>query len=136
MKKALSLFLAFMFIITSAVAETIDVSTFSDEELTALTQQLQAELFKRHSAGTGVSVPPGRYTAGADLPAGRYQVIVNEDVMAEIVEVYTDSSDKYGKSYWLGSLYGGTTANITLEDGNILEIKSHTVIIRLFTSLF
>ena len=136
MKKLISIVLIALMLISVACSEGFDVKSLNDDELSALNKKIQAELFSRHAAGDGIPVPPGQYVVGIDIPAGRYQIIVNEDVMAETIDIYQNSKDKYGKKYWLGSLYGGTTANVNLADENILEITSHTVTIRIFTSLF
>lgn len=136
MKKVLVVLLVLFLFVPFAFAEGVDLSEMSDSDLEELNRSVQLELFSRHAAGDGVQVPPGCYTAGVDLPAGRYQVIVEEDVYAETIKVYASESSKSGKSFWLGSFYGGTTANIDLQDGGILEITSHTVTIRVFTSLF
>ena len=84
----------------------------------------------------GVSVPPGEYYVGEDLPAGKYTISVDESVVAEIIEVRKNKKDTIGTSYWIGSMYGGPTANITLVEENILVIKSHTVTISTFKGLF
>lgn len=138
MKKVIIFTILVVVLFSTALSETIgfDVTALTDEELNSLNQQLQAELYRRHIAGEGVTVPPGRYTVGVDIPAGRYQVIVDETVAAETIEVYKDEKTSFGKSYWLGTMYGGTTANIDLKDGGVLEITSHTVTLRIFTSLF
>lgn len=136
MKRILVLTIAItLLIITPAIGE-IDLQSMTDDELAALNQQIQTELFNRHAAGTGVLVPVGYYVVGEDLPAGRYQVIASEDDAVVTFEVLYDLKRDFGNTYWLGSVYGGTTANITLKEGYALRVNSKAITLRLFTSLF
>lgn len=136
MKKIFALVLVLVISLSLPAFGEIDLQTMTDEELTSLNQQIQTELFNRHAAGEGVQVPPGYYLVGEDIPAGRYQVIVSEDELVVTFEVIHDLKYDYGNTYWLGSLYGGTTANITLKEGYALRVNSKTIMLRVFTSLF
>ena len=137
MKKLICISIIAVLLMTSvSFAETIDVKSLSDDELAELNKTIQAELFSRHIAGSGVPIPPGRYLIGTDIPAGRYQVVVNEDVAVATFEVINNLKYNSGKTYWLGTVYGGTTANITLDEGMALEVDSRVITLRPFTSLF
>lgn len=83
----------------------------------------------------GVQLSPGLYIVGEDFPAGRYQVIVADDVFSEIIEVIKNDKYTTKDSYWLGTMYGGTTANVTLEDGYKLNVTSHTVTLRTYKGI-
>ena len=137
MKKAISyILILFLLLPLTCIGESIDFHSMSDKALEELNRQIQAELFSRHAAGSGVPVPPGRYIVGEDIPEGRYQVIVEENVIAATIKVINDLEHDFGNTYWLGSMYGGTTANITLKIGQALDVNSKTVTLRIFTSLF
>lgn len=54
-----------------SMAEGIDISTLSDDELVALMARVQEEIVARHIEGTA-NLAGGTYIAGKDIPAGSY----------------------------------------------------------------
>ncbi len=54
-----------------ASASTVDLSSFTDEEIISLLTQVNEELVKRNINKTA-TLPEGAYIAGKDLPAGKY----------------------------------------------------------------
>ena len=63
--------IAFMVCSSLSLAEGIDISTLSDDELVALLGQVQEEIVARHIEGTA-NLSSGTYIAGKDIPAGSY----------------------------------------------------------------
>ena len=62
---------AMMLCMASAMAEKIDLKALSNDELTALLDQTNAEMVRRGISKTA-TLAKGTYTAGVDLPAGKY----------------------------------------------------------------
>ena len=54
-----------------ALAENIDLSGLSDDELLALENRIQAEIVARRIEGVA-ALPAGAYIAGKDVPVGTY----------------------------------------------------------------
>ena len=54
-----------------ALAEPVDLSALSDDEVVALLQSVNDEIVSRGIAKTA-KLPLGKYLVGRDLPAGRY----------------------------------------------------------------
>lgn len=71
MKKLLALSLILILALPAALADGVDLSSMSYDELTDLRSQLEQEIMSRPE-WKEVQVPPGRYVAGVDFPAGRY----------------------------------------------------------------
>ena len=71
MKKICALVLALLLIQSAALAA--DLSGMSFDELLALRDQVQRELISRPE-WKEVTVPPGEYTIGIDIPAGVYSI--------------------------------------------------------------
>lgn len=67
----LCLVLAGLLFALPAMAETIDLSKLSDDEIVALLDSVNAEVVSRGINKTA-SLPQGSYIGGKDLPAGRY----------------------------------------------------------------
>ena len=60
-----------MLLVPVAVADTIDLSKLSNDEIVELLGKVNAELVNRGITKTA-KLPQGTYTAGQDLPAGKY----------------------------------------------------------------
>lgn len=73
MRKAIAVLLVLVFMTCSSLslAEGIDISTLSDDELVALMARVQEEIVARHIEGTA-NLAGGTYIVGKDIPAGSY----------------------------------------------------------------
>lgn len=63
--------LACLLLIPFALADTVDLSTMSDDEIVALLTRVNDEIVKRGINKTA-TLPQGSYIGGKDLPAGKY----------------------------------------------------------------
>ena len=134
MKKLLALILLFALLLTTASAE-IDLSGMSEAELLALSRQIQLLLFGEKLAA-GVTVNPGTYTIGEDIPAGSYKVdVVNPNVSGYLM--ITDASGEYVASHFLGEMLGtNTIGKLVLEDGQTVEISGTNVLFYSYAGMF
>lgn len=74
MKKFLALFLAMMMlVITSALAEDLDLTQMTIDELAALRTRINAEINER-MVGSDSAFPPYDYQVGKHIPAGMYMI--------------------------------------------------------------
>ena len=73
MRKVMAILFVLVIIACSSLslAEGIDISTLSDDELVALMARVQEEIVARHIEGTA-NLAGGTYIAGKDIPAGSY----------------------------------------------------------------
>ena len=73
MRKVMAVVFALVIIACSSfsMAEEIDISTLSDDELVALMARVQEEIVARHIEGTA-NLAGGTYIVGKDIPAGSY----------------------------------------------------------------
>ena len=73
MKRGMAILLVLVIMACSSLslAEGIDISTLSNDELVALMAQVQEEIVARHIEGTA-DLAGGTYIAGKDIPAGSY----------------------------------------------------------------
>ena len=73
MRKVMALLFALVIMACSSIslAEGIDISTLSDDELVALMARVQEEIVARHIEGTA-NLAGGTYIVGKDIPAGSY----------------------------------------------------------------
>lgn len=65
------LMVACLLLIPVAVADTVDLSAMTNDEIVALLDQVNAEIVNRGINKTA-KLPQGTYIAGSDIPAGRY----------------------------------------------------------------
>ena len=70
-RRFISCLLACFLLISVSFADTIDLSSFSDDEIVALLAKVNDEVVSRGINKTA-KLPQGAYIAGKDLPAGRY----------------------------------------------------------------
>lgn len=139
MKKLLALILIFALLVPAALALDIDLTALTDEELLALSSQVKKEAFLRRLPGEGaVTVPQGTYIAGEDFPAGRYTLTVAPGVLEVQINVNKPDAEIYelGDTFYLGTAYGTSTANVNLPEGYILTVTFADVYMRVFKSLF
>ena len=73
MKKFLAILVMLTLTVCScfALADGLDFSGMSDDELLALMKQVQQEIVDRRIEGTA-TLPGGKYIGGKDIPAGTY----------------------------------------------------------------
>lgn len=125
MKKICALVLALLLIQGAALAA--DLSGMSFDELLALRDQVQRELISRPE-WKEVTVPPGEYTVGIDIPAGVYS-IEHAGKRSGNFCVWGAAVDDYKAN---GGLLINTTiskdnpflARLVLKDGNVLETNT------------
>ena len=60
-----------LLLIPVAVADTVDLSSMSNDEVVALLDEVNEEIVRRGINKTA-KLPQGAYIAGSDIPAGRY----------------------------------------------------------------
>ena len=110
----------------AALADTVDLSSLTDDEIVELREKVNAEIVSRGISKTA-KLPQGTYLAGSDLPAGRYIytcLAVGDDWGN--VTVYTDGGK--GKQVLWDVVTAPdegqdpTTIFITLNEGD--ELKS------------
>ena len=125
MKKLVSfaLSLALMACAIPAFADGPDLQSMSDDELVSLRDAINAELASRNFQEKEVTVPPGRYKVGEDIPAGTYTISAAGKVMS-MVTTYTASGD-YGMIYNVTS--DSPVGKLELADGQEIEISVEPV---------
>lgn len=135
MKKLLTLILALALILPAvALAEVPDISGLTVDELIELNHLIQQRLFSEKLIN-GVSVPPGSYVIGEDIPAGTYRVEITGGT--GYFDLNRDSKGWLIKSGLTGSGYNVTEiGKITFEDGNTLDLYNSTFILFPYTGLF
>ena len=74
-RRLLCCLLICLLLIPAAVADPVDLSSMSDEEIVALLDQVNQEIVSRGINKTA-KLPQGAYIAGKDLPVGRYILTV------------------------------------------------------------
>lgn len=77
MKKIIALFLTLTMLFSIALAESIDLSSLSYDELVILVNRAQLEMMKSDK-WQEVEVPPGTYIVGKDIPAGQWTIAVHD----------------------------------------------------------
>ena len=111
--------------ICSALAESFDLSQYSNEELIALETAIQAEKLARGLAKSA-TIYSGTYIIGKDIPAGEYSIETVKGA-ADHLEVY-DASGKHIGSYAIGtSSNRSPIGRLELKDGYRIEFDSCTL---------
>jgi hypothetical protein len=96
MKRLLTIILVMLFA-GSAVAESIDLSSMTADELEALQEQITIELKERNGVQS-VTVPIGVWKVGEDIPFGHWTITTSENAMYGWSSVvYCEALDETGK---------------------------------------
>lgn len=124
MKKILAFILSLLMLLcsASAMAEEIDISSMSLDELV----ELQGKIASRINELLGTSSDAmylGEYVCGIDIKSGRYLLTALERESPFMIKLYADASmEDAGDSLVHESIYGGETYDLEIEDGMILVV--------------
>lgn len=127
MKRIIVLVFVLLTFIPVATAESnIDIQNLSTEELVNLRNVINSELSARNFANKEVTVPPGRYSIGVDIPAGVYTINHSGMVMA-VVSTYTENGN-YDLLYTVTQ--SSPIGKLELKDGQVIEIGTESVVFK------
>ena len=126
MKKLFSLVLLFCLMISYSVAENINLTDLSFDELQILQQRIEAEIVTRPE-WKGVEVPIGCWRIGIDIPVGSYSIEIKDSKRIGNVYVWGYASQDFETNGGLihNKLIGqkqGNIGKIELIDGWVLEV--------------
>lgn len=134
MKKLLAVVLALALMVPVALAEGIDLSGLSFDELVALRDRVTVEITKR-AEWKEVTVPAGAYEIGVDIPAGYWTITCTEGSGASVEygkalnEAKTEIAN-YDYDYigYLSNFTGVASCSIDMKEGYFLVIDNGSVI--------
>lgn len=132
MKRILVLLLVLLSLASIAYAENaaVDISSMTTEELVSLRNSINAELATRNFAEKEVTVPPGTYTIGVDIPAGAYTFRTESDLVSISIE---DENGRFIAGHPLSK--GEVVGKQPLEDCWTIEISYGSVIFKPYVGL-
>ena len=122
----LCLLLVSLLVVPFALADKVDLSSFTDDEIVELLDQVNSELVSR-GIEKSATLQAGKYTVGKDLPAGAYIITCETDANHHGIVWASDPTDDLDNQY-PSVLYKHVSFNekeqfrITLEDGGILNL--------------
>ena len=96
MKKLLSFFLAALLFCFAAIADPVDLSGMSFEELVALRDQLNLAIWNSQE-WQEVTVPAGVWQVGQDIPAGHWSIEPMDKSFTHVT--YCEKLDETGKKF-------------------------------------
>lgn len=134
MKKFVTLMIAVFVIVSSAICancEELDVASMSTDDLLAIYNTIQSELYSRIGMTDNNYVGQGIYVVGKDIKAGSYDFVCTESGSRDdgsqqnAVYIYLIGDDgvSQGKTLWY--LYDtalNSKITLNLSEGTILEI--------------
>ena len=134
MKKLFCFVLVLCLLPLFALADVPDISDLNDEELLLLLQNVQRRLFDDHLV-EGVSVPPGTYIIGEDIPAGVYRIEITGGTGYYDLRVSPGGNKIHtgltGKGYDVTEI-----GKIEMSEGNELFIGNSTFVFFPYTGIF
>ena len=129
MKRIVVCILAVGFLITTSsitLAESIDMSQYTDNEIITLLEQVQGEIASRGIEKTA-TIEAGQYVGGKDIPVGSYVLICKTDSDHHGI-VWLSAKDDNLKENYPSKLYEHIsfdkeeTFYIVVEEGGILNV--------------
>jgi len=132
MKKLLAVALILCLLIPCAIAESVDLSDLSFDELRDLQYRVASEIMSRPE-WESVVIPAGSWRIGVDIPAGSYSM-ESADGKSVFIGVWGYEKGDYitnGGCIDSYTLYekGEIVGKIVLQDGWLLDIK-YAIILR------
>lgn len=127
-RRILSLLLAFALPFAAiSVAETIDISGFSYDDLIVLKDKINQAIWETHGR-TEFVVPMGSYTVGEDIPSGKYTLTLAkpDDYSLSIVTIYSETGKMVGHYYLMNET--DVVGKVTLSTGYTISISSDSVL--------
>jgi hypothetical protein len=138
MRKLITIIMILALLMPAAALADIDLSGMTREELIELDHRIQLQLFSEQLVN-GVTINPGKYIVGEDLPAGTYraEVIIPETSVAFGLACVYNPDDLWTETS--GSMIGKGYENIgklIMEDDQIFVVDLYSIIIYPYTGLF
>lgn len=125
MKKIILLFISVFVLLNTCLAESIDVSALSDNELIALNDSVMEELDKRNLK-TGSQFFPGVYIVGKDIKSGKYTMeteVIDNNELPYCKIRYFESEEAYANNEDLHfDLITEAGYQMNLNEGNVIEL--------------
>lgn len=133
MKKLIAVIAALALLFAVAVAEFVDLSAMTFDELAQLQKAIIQEMQSRDEFKS-VWVPQGIYIVGEDIPAGIYSFSASDFAAIEIYSGDSSEIHNYEDGYSLGA-EDGKVAKYELKDGYYVEISFGSVLFETYTGL-
>ena len=130
--KRLAALILILCLFSPALAESLDLSALTFEQLIALQQQINAEIMTRPES-QGITLQKGTYRIGQDIPAGIYSITLADRRDTCFVGVWGYAVDDHITNG--GMLYSGllrpsaeSIGRIELRSGCVLEIGNPVIL--------
>lgn len=127
MKKVIAMIITVaLFVGTFALAETVDLSQYTDADLVSLLEAVQQEIADRHIEKSA-NLPQGSYLVGKDIPAGSYDIsVVYKGSMWMDIYIFADGGNgdtKQDFSVFADGNYGDGTGSFHVEliEGDLVK---------------
>lgn len=118
-------------VVTSASAETINLSGLTFDALVALRKQIDLAIMQSDE-WKEVTIPAGTYIVGTDIPAGDYTITYNGHVQS-ILYIYSANGKSDG-THLLGDIWENySIGKLSLSDGQAIKIEYGAVVFRPYT---
>ena len=130
MKKVLYLLVALLLIGSIALAEAIDLSSMTDDELLTLKDQVSQAISDRGLVKE-FQMSAGMYVGGVDIKPGSYRLIIRNDNSVVDIAICKDvnSLDDNKGLLYRDSAYAGkedetAILSFSIAEGNVMVIKA------------
>ena len=108
--------------VTADEASGVDMKALSDEQIVVLLQEVNQEVMNR-GIEKKAEITPGTYTAGKDIPTGKYDFFSPTDnkTLGEITVTRADENDDF---LWRNApIEEDFQYQFELKEGDVLEVK-------------
>lgn len=140
MNRIVLLLLLVLLVTGSCAYAELDYNSMSYDELLRINSLVQAALFQKGILADGVTIYPGVYKVGEEIPAGVYRAECKGAYSSALLNIYPDENNQSilsGKSYVMAELYGSSVVGkLVLEEGNIVDLTNGNIILTAYTGLF
>ena len=113
----------------------------TDDEILEMYDLIMTQIERRnlspYSTAKGVTVPPGRYTIGVDIPAGTYRLEFPDDDF-DTGMIYIYSTSEYPDRWYTVGKFAQVQmfGKLELAEGEILDLQDTTATFFTYAGLF
>lgn len=132
MNKMIALILSFVLFVLPVCAESIDVSSLSDDELSILYLSILDEMNTRSIEMSG-EIFPGQYIVGIDILPGKYSITYYENdssIERVAISIYENQTGYEKKEGIFRDLWDSEEYFLDLKEGMIFRLDNASVSIR------
>lgn len=136
MKKLIAVIMILAMLVPAAAPADTSFDDLTFDELSVLNQLVQLKMFEKGALTNGVSVPPGVYRIGEDIPEGYYRIVYEPPYETAFCSFFINEEGGGVYSTMLGFSGSNEIGKVFLQNNAIVTITDSDLLFYTYTGLF